>query len=116
IAEAHWPDRGYYLVEVDTSRSEGPKHVATRHVNRRRPFHQVTMKVDTFQSPDHLYSQCQELLARRARDHGVARLGPDERPVVVLNLSGVLPFDRTALDLAYLEQIVNGCYEPLHVM
>jgi exonuclease SbcD len=116
IVEAQWPDRGYYLVEVDTSRSEGPKHVATLHANRRRQFYQVMMKVDTFQSPDHLYSQCEELLKRRARDHGVARLGPKDRPVVVLNLKGVLPFDRAALDLAHLEQLVCSCYEPLHVM
>lgn len=114
--EAQWPERGYYLVEVDTSGSEGPKHVATLRANRRRPFHQVFMKVDTLVSPDHLYTQCQETLARRARDYAVARLGADERPLVVLTLSGVLPFDRAALDLAQLETLVRDHYEPLHVM
>jgi DNA repair exonuclease SbcCD nuclease subunit len=113
--EAYWANRGYYLVDVDTSR-EGPKHVATLHANRRRAFHLMTLKVDTLLSPDHLYDECRSFLTRKAHDQGVARLGPADRPVVALNLSGVLPFDRAALDLGRLEELVRECYTPLHVM
>lgn len=114
--ESMWPERGYYLVDVDTGRSEGPKHVATLKSNHRRPFHQVTLKVDSFQSPEHFYDECRRFLTRRALDHGVARLDPTDRPVVVLTLSGVLPFDRAALDLAHVEEMVRDCYKPLHAM
>lgn len=114
--EAQWANRGYYLVDVDTSRGEGPKHVARLHANRRRTFCSMSLKVDTLLSPDHLYDECRRFLKRKALDQGVARLGPKERPVVALHLNGVLPFDRTALDLARLEELVRECYDPLHVM
>jgi DNA repair exonuclease SbcCD nuclease subunit len=114
--EVAWSDRGYFLVDVDTSRRDGPKHIATLRANQRRIFHLLTFKIDHYNSPDHLYAQCEEFLTRRARDHRVARLGPEERPVVSLHLSGVLAFDRAALELSRLEAMVKECYAPLHVM
>jgi DNA repair exonuclease SbcCD nuclease subunit len=114
--EAQWPNRGYYLVDVDTSRGEGPKHVATLHANPRRRFVSVSLKVDTLLSPEHLYDECRSFLTRKARDFGLARLQENERPVVALNLNGVLPFDRAALNLAQLEELVRECCTPLHVM
>ncbi|HXF62150.1 MAG TPA: exonuclease SbcCD subunit D [Caldilineaceae bacterium] len=116
ITEAAWPERGYYLVDVDTRRGDGMKHTAVLRANRRRRFYHLTFKVDLHNSPDALYANCEAYLARRARDHGVARLGPNDRPVVVLHLSGVLPFDRSALAIGRLEEMVRECYNPLHVI
>jgi DNA repair exonuclease SbcCD nuclease subunit len=114
--ESAWPERGYYLVDVDTAARVGAKHKASLRANQRRPFYYLSFKVDIHESPDALYANCQEYLKRRASDHGVARLGPNDRPVVILHLSGVLPFDRTDLELAKLEAMVKECYTPLHVM
>jgi DNA repair exonuclease SbcCD nuclease subunit len=114
--EATWPERGYYLVEVDTGRAEGPAHRATLHANARRPFFSITLHVDSYESPQQLYDRCEELVKRRARDHGASRLSEDSRPVVVLHLTGVLPFDRSSLEIARLESIVRTSYQPLHVI
>ena len=114
-AEAVWSDRGYYLVEVDTTR-EGSKHVATLHQAKRRPFVRLSLKTDLIGTPDALYDQARQLMTRRARDLGVARWGPDERPVVDLQLFGVLQFERAALELTKLEALVQEIFEPLHPM
>ena len=67
-AEAAWKERGYYLVEIDTERSEGPKHVATLHANVRRPFERIFIKTDLYESPEGIYKHAHDLMSRRARD------------------------------------------------
>ena len=65
--EASWPERGYYLVSVDTDRvrtESEPKHEAQLRANPRRTFHRISMKTDLYVSPDSLYDSCQELLSR----------------------------------------------------
>jgi len=114
-AEAVWSERGYYLVEVDTAR-DGHKHVATLHPAKRRPFVRLSLKTDLIETPDALYDQARQLMTRRARDLGVARLGPDERPVVDLQLFGVLQFERAVLELGKLEEMVQEIFDPLHPM
>lgn len=116
INETAWGDRGYYLVEVDTDRPRAdgaPKHTATRRPNLRRTFHRLTVKTDLLTTPDALLDHCRELFRRRARDVA-AHPAPDrQRPVVEVQLHGVLPFDRSALDLRAVETLVDESFHPL---
>ena len=43
----------------------------------------------------------------------MSRLAPSQRPVVELQLTGVLPFERSALDLEALEKLVQETFTPL---
>jgi DNA repair exonuclease SbcCD nuclease subunit len=115
--EASWPERGYYLVHVDTGRAQerGGKHVAALRTNLRRPFHRMTIKTDLHATPDDLCHHCQEVFTRRARDVG-ARRGGDSRPVVELHLTGVLAFDHHALEVDRIQQMINEAFDPLHVL
>lgn len=114
--EVSWADRGFLLVDVDTSRRDKIKHTAALRACTRRKFVRLNFKTDLIEDPDMLYSQLQELLTRRARDLGIARLGADERPVVDLQLYGVLQFDRSALSIDHITQMIEQIYEPLHTM
>lgn len=115
VTEAEWDERGYFLVQVDTESSDTdhPKHQATLHANPRRKFHRFTFKTDLLQSPADLYERCSEFLRRKARDVESQRLAPSQRPVVELQLTGVLPFERSALDLEALEKLVQETFTPL---
>lgn len=119
MTEAQWPDRGYYLVDVDTS--QAPKHQATLHANPRRPFHRLSAKTDLLTSPEALYDFCGELLERKASDlsrnaNSGGRRTPAAlaSPVVELQLTGILPFDRSDLDLKHLESLIESAFAPLH--
>jgi DNA repair exonuclease SbcCD nuclease subunit len=111
--EASWPERGCYLVEVDTECAGEPKHKATLHPVPRRAFHRLSMKTDLYSGPDEFHAACRQYLERRARDLGKKRQGEDEAPVVELQLTGVLPFDRSDLDMAAVEAMVREVFAPL---
>lgn len=116
LTEAQWPERGYYLVEVDTERERAedePKHTAILHANPRRPFHRLAIKTDQLSTPDLLMTYADQLLARKARDLGADRAAGLSQPVVELALYGNLPFDRSALDLAGLKELVVQHFSPL---
>ena len=106
LREAEWPKRGYYLVEVDTEAE--PKHRARLHANARRPFERLFFKVDACETPVELFAQCRRFVERRRRQF------KGDEPVVALRLSGVLPFDRSALTLAPFEEMLEELYRPLH--
>ncbi len=113
--EVAWRDRGYYMVDVDTSRPRGegePAHVATLRANRRRPFHRLHVKVDHHTTPAALYEHCERYIRQRAADT-VPGLSRATQPVVELRLSGVLPFDRTTLDLERLRGHMESAFQPL---
>ncbi|MDQ3249968.1 MAG: exonuclease SbcCD subunit D, partial [Chloroflexota bacterium] len=119
IMETAWPQRGYYLVDVDTDRpraEEEAKHTATLCANGRRIFHRLEVKTDLFTSPADLLTYCQEYLMRKARDVNVDKLSADQRPVVELQLTGVLPFNRSALDMEALESLIGEIFQPLVVL
>ncbi|MCB0044262.1 MAG: exonuclease SbcCD subunit D [Caldilineaceae bacterium] len=116
ISEAEWRERGYYLVEIDPADADERRHAVTLHANRRRPFFRFSYKVDHDQSPTELESKAGEFLLRKARDLRVDRLADDARPVVDLQLTGVLPFDRGALRLDLLETMAWDAFNPLHVL
>lgn len=113
LTETAWPERGYYLVEVDTDNPDenGVKHRPALHANRRRPFERLHFKIDHCHSPDDLFEQCRGFVERKHRDRTRTQL--HQPPVVELRLSGVLPFDRSGLDLSRLEELVQNVYEPL---
>lgn len=116
MEEVAWADRGYYLVDVDTARRtpEVPAHLPVLQANRRRPFHRLLFKVDLCESPEMLLAQCADYIRRQARDLNASPdLPREEQPVVELRLSGVLPFDRTALVTAPLEELIHELFGPL---
>jgi len=138
VAESEWVDRGYYLVQVDTDAAHAAlsttvateaedattaitqqswvKHEAMLHANPRRVFHRLSMKTDLLTSPTQLLAHARELLQRKARDVGARHLPALEQPIVELQLTGVLPFDRSALDLEALETLIQESFHPLLAM
>jgi exonuclease SbcD len=118
VTEAEWDDRGYFLVDVlpAGADADAPRHTAELRANRRRPFFRLSFKVDHVASPTELESQVGEFLMRKARDLRVDRLDDAARPVVDLQLTGVLPFDRGALRLDLIETMTRDAFAPLHVM
>jgi exonuclease SbcD len=106
--EAAWPDRGYYLVEVNTGQT--PKHRARLVRNARRPFIRLSVSVDAYESPEALYAATEEKVRREAGRHPKV-----SKPVVELTLEGVLPFDRHELDVNHLETTVQAIFDPLLV-
>jgi exonuclease SbcD len=123
VTEAEWSDRGYYLVDVDTAVAEPnadndstTKHRAALLANRRRHFCRLSFKVDHVTTPVDLETKVGEYLLRKARDLRIDKLGSDDRPVAELQLTGVLPFDRSALNLELIEQLVDEAFAPLHTI
>ncbi len=104
--EAAWPERGYYLVEVEPGAD--PAHRAELIAPPRRPFHRFWLEVDGFTDPNQLYDGVRALIRRE--DEGVDR---QTEPVVELSLVGVLPFNRFDLDLDYVESLVDEAWSPL---
>ncbi|MBP7963545.1 MAG: exonuclease SbcCD subunit D [Caldilineaceae bacterium] len=116
LTEAQWPERGYFVVEVDTDKERAedePKHTATLRANPRRPFHRFSVKTDLHQSPEALMEWTSQFLTRKARDLGASKATGQTQPVVELSLFGNLPFDRSALDLAVLKALVDEHFHPL---
>jgi DNA repair exonuclease SbcCD nuclease subunit len=117
MEEVAWTDRGYYLVEVDTGRARengDAAHVANLYANQRRAFHRLHFKVDHCTSPVDLFGRCDSYITRRIADLGITIDGDNTRgPVVELYLSGVLPFDRSGLDMEGLKSLVEQKFNPL---
>lgn len=135
IDETAWPERGYYLVEVDTMPEAGtPKHLAQLVANPRRPFLRLSLGVESYQSPEALYTAAERHLKREAAGYAgnpgypKGSLSPDTAelphqvafspgegtsPVVELTLEGVLPFARRELDVKRLESLIEHTFNPL---
>jgi exonuclease SbcD len=106
VEEVAWPERGYYLVEVEPASNSS--HYAQLVTTPRRPFHRLRLEVDTFIEPNAVYDAVRRLLA-----HERANIARDPAPVVELTLSGVLPFNRLDLDLEYIEGLLKEAWSPL---
>jgi len=164
MTEVAWPERGYYLVEIDTEKpihselagTESTKnavekastlndegelgdsqedsqedsqnevkpdeveiqncfHVATLHTNPRRPFVRISIAVDHFGSPDGLVEHCKSVVKRKARDHASRNKSEQRNPVVELRLTGVIPFERSTIQIKELETIVMDTFDALFV-
>ena len=105
MTEAEWTDRGYYVVEVDTESKT--KHRPVLHANPRRPFERIFFRVNDCNTPDELFRKCQRHVERLHHKF------QEKEPVVELRLSGLLPFDRSALDLKALKTMLDEAYQPL---
>ncbi len=119
ISEAAWTPRGYLMVDVDTGRlfQNGKHHNAERGNPPRRCFRQYSFKTDHVTSPADLMTQLTAFVERKARDlaaelHAAGGLETTP-PVIELYLTGVLPFDRRALDISAIEALVNTAFQPL---
>lgn len=122
IAENDWQERGYLIVELDldTGNQEVQRHSVTQGRNRRRCFHQYSFKTDHVQSPAELEERVTAFLERKAVELA-DQLAAEERqgrqpdlqpPVVELYLTGVLPFERSALDVGAIEEILRRSFRP----
>ncbi len=107
IEEAAWPERGFYIVEVDTALD--PKHHARRIQNPRRPFVQAKVHVDRSKSVEHLYKLVALELENQARHQH------SPRPVVEVVLEGVWPFTAERVDVERIRSVVEEQLEPLIV-
>jgi exonuclease SbcD len=106
MREVAWPERGYYLVEIQPGGDPG--HRAKLVVTPRRPFRRLHLEVDTLTEPNAVYDAVRRLIRRE--DGNVPR---DPAPVVEITLGGVLPFNRFDLDLDYVKGLLDDAWSPL---
>jgi DNA repair exonuclease SbcCD nuclease subunit len=106
MSERNWRG-GVNIVRVDTS--QDPKHRVEHFHIPPRPFYRWDFEVDTFPTPKALYAALESFLQNEKNKQ------PDEdrRPIVELNLEGVLAFDRAALDVGHLLVLLKEIVDPL---
>jgi DNA repair exonuclease SbcCD nuclease subunit len=125
IAENDWQHRGYLIVDLDLSRAQGsedetPCHTVVQGRNRRRCFRLYPYKTDHVQTPEELHDRLRSFLQRKATelsdevaaDTRAGRMTDVQPPVVELYLTGVLPFERAALDVPRIEAILQESFQP----
>lgn len=107
VEEAAWPERGFYIVEVDTV--VDPKHHARRIQNPRRPFVQARINVEDSSDMQQLYESIPTKLS--------AQVGHrySSQPVVEVVLEGVWPFAAERVDVERIRYVVEQQLEPLLV-
>ena len=76
IEETAWPERGYFLVEVQPG--SNPNHQARLVPTPRRPFHRSRLEVDALTEPNVLYDAVRGLLQARGQQRP-SRSGPGGR-------------------------------------
>ncbi|MFN8465770.1 MAG: hypothetical protein U0X20_09480 [Caldilineaceae bacterium] len=118
IAENDWQHRGYLVVDLDlaTENKEGTvRHTVFQGRNRRRCFRLYPYKTDHVQSPAELHERLRSFLTRKATelaDEMAGKAADILPPVIELYLTGVLPFERSALDVPAIEALLNECFQP----
>lgn len=108
IQETAWPERGYYLVEIEPGNT--PAHRAELIVTPRRPFYRLRLSVDALETPNAVYDAVRALVSRQE-----AEIPRAPKPVIELTLTGTLAFNRFELDLGYIESIIQEMLSPLLV-
>ena len=103
LTEVAWEDRGYFVVDVDTSRR--PAHTVTAVRNPRRKFLRFPFPVEGHDTPEALEHA---LLGHLGRE--VTPTLREQRPVVEVELLGALPFSRADLDVPRLEAQVADMF------
>jgi exonuclease SbcD len=106
VDEVAWPERGYYLVELQPG--SNPSHQAELIAAPRRPFHRLRLEVDALTEPNLLYDAVRRLIKRKDED-----ISYDSAPVVELTLGGVLSFNRFDLDLDYVKGLLDEAWSPV---
>lgn len=110
MAERSWRG-GYYHVRVDCG--SHVSHKAELIPHKRRPFHRIVFAVDEFISKEVLYEKLRERLEAEKRTLQTGDESPEDKPVVEVSLEGVLAFDRSVLDLDYIDKMINDILSPL---
>lgn len=106
--EIHW-EGGFYHVIVDNIAGKGHE---VNHIRcERRPFHRFKFEVDLFKTPEKLSEGFEKYLVNEKKKIPTTVLSP----VIEISLAGILPFDRTSLDLEHLQALVESHFSPLIV-
>ncbi len=108
MQEVAWPERGYYLVEVQPGAN--PKHQAELIAPPRRPFYRLSLQVDGLIEPNAIYDAVRKLIRRKEK-----HISRHPAAVVEFVLSGMLPFNRYDLDLDEIKTIIKDVLSPLLV-
>jgi DNA repair protein SbcD/Mre11 len=90
--EAAWPERGCYLVTVDTERQ--PSHDAQLKTLPRRPFVRIFVKADTCDTPEAVYALVEKEVAAAISSKRLPK-----PPVVEVTLTGTLRFSLSSLSM-----------------
>ncbi|MFO7917136.1 MAG: DNA repair exonuclease [Anaerolineae bacterium] len=106
VTESGWQNRGYFIVDVYPSRN--PAFTVTEIHNTRRPFICPSFEVDPYDTPEALYAALKDHLQIEAGEKNT-----EQRPVVVLRMTGVLPFDHSDLDIEHVDELVREIFEPV---
>lgn len=104
VNEEEWPERGYWLVEVDTDAPAGERHRATLFATVRRPVLRAIVRVDTLRSADEIKQACIDAAYSEA---SARYLQPGDAPIVDVLLTGVLSFSSQTLDLDAVNEAVK---------
>ncbi|MCD6520815.1 MAG: exonuclease SbcCD subunit D, partial [Anaerolineae bacterium] len=105
ITEANWPERGYFVVEVDISQGT---HQVSQICPPRRPFLILSFPVDRLESPETLYRALKSYLEEQASKNTWT-----QPPVIELRLTGILAFEHADLDLSQIKLLVEEALHPL---
>jgi DNA repair protein SbcD/Mre11 len=112
--EAAWEDRGYYYVEIDTESEENAlsekRQRATHLVSKRRPFIRHEIRVDELMEPSAIYTRLEEYCRREGPRHRNDHF----KPLVQVQLIGILAFDAGSLDTDHMEEVVRTYFDPLY--
>ena len=104
--EADWPERGYYLVDIDLA---AHSHQAQLVRGQRRRFVRLRHDVTPYKTPSELQEGvAQFLLAEASKCHA-------DKPVVELTLTGSLSFDPAELPLDALREQAQAAFAALLV-
>ncbi len=106
VTESEWEDRGYFIVDVHPA--SNPTFTVTEIHNARRSFICPSFEVDPYDTPEALYAALKDHLQDEAEAQNT-----EQRPVVVLRMTGVLPFDHNDLDIEYIDELVRDVFSPI---
>ncbi|MEN6479544.1 MAG: exonuclease SbcCD subunit D [Anaerolineales bacterium] len=106
VQEADWPERGYFLVDVDLAQR---RHRAELVRGTRRSFVRLRFDVTPHRTPAELQEAASRFLSSSAQDC------PTNEPVVELTLTGSLAFTPAELPLDALRTCAQTAYGALLV-
>lgn len=107
--ESRWEGGSYHVV-IDTDRQ--PKHRAKHQASPRRPFHRWSCALDAYHTPEAFHQGLRAFLEDKAQQ---IEREPAPKPVVEVALEGVLAFDRAALEMLHVQELIQDTLDPLLV-
>jgi len=106
VTESEWDNRGYFIVDVDPTCN--PMFTVSKIHNGRRRFVCPSFEVDPYDTPEALYAALGDHLREAARKEE-----PEQEPVVVLRMTGVLPFDHSDLEIERIDELLREVFNPI---